>query len=598
MLRKGFWVILAVLSVGAPSPAQRLGPQRGVDIARTRGGVVASVSPAASLVGRNVLIRGGNAIDSAVATAFALAVTWPEAGNLGGGGFMMIANGDQPDVACIDYRETAPARCSATSFTNQIDHHDARMVGVPGTVRGLSLAHSRYGHLPWADLVRPAVRLAQEGFVVDEHLAKSLNRVLNAVKSDTPKQHAELIRVYGHPEDRDWHVGDIIRLPDLAATLQRIADNGPDAFYLGATARRIAKFMTDNSGFVTAADLSNYRAVERTAIRTDFGGLTIFGPPPPSSGGITLAMILNQLEASPFRLAGDAQRDLGDTTTVPLVQQTNASKAAWTVDQVHWVAEAMRRAFRERAAHLGDADFVAIPDELTSKPFAKRLAATISPDRATDSRDLAGDIPLSALPYESPNTTHFSVVDKNGITVSNTYTLEWSWGSRLIAPGTGVVLNNEMGDFNWFPGYTNLSGKIGTKANLVAPGKRMLSSMTPVIVKRDGKVVLATGSPGGRTIINTVACVLLQRFVLQRTLAEAVSAPRFHHQWLPDELRIEAEDGPEFERMMKQLEAMGHAVRVNPVPQGSVHSIEIDPDTGVRTGVSDWRRGGRVEVAD
>ena len=376
-------------------------------------------------------------------------------------------------------------------------------------------------------------------------------------------------------DGRAWRAGDVLRLPDLAGTLERIAAKGPDEFYEGTTSRLLAKYMKESDGFITADDLAKYKAVIRKPIRTEFRGYTVYGPPPPSSGGITISMMLQVLD------------EMG--------LESPSEGIEWDERQVHMITEAMRHAFRERAAYLGDADFVEIPNDLTSREFAKKIAASISMDQATDSRAIAGDIPIATGPYESPDTTHFSVVDQNGMTVSNTYTLEGGWGAWVIAPGTGAVLNNEMGDFNWYPGHTDQRGRIGTEPNQIAPNKRMLSSMSPTIVQQNGKTILATGSPGGRTIINTVLGILLQRLAFDRSLPQAVTATRMHHQWLPDELRIEAEAGPSFEELVNSLKEKGHKVRVGR-RQGSVHSIEIDPETGVRTGVSDWRRGGRVVV--
>jgi gamma-glutamyltranspeptidase/glutathione hydrolase len=584
----GVLVATPQISLFAQQPPKRSSKS---DVAYTTGGVVASDSPCASLIGRDVLMKGGNAVDAAVATAFAMAVTWPEAGNIGGGGFMMIAppasdSGDIADsqVVCIDYRETAPGAVDKNSFLKQTNRCDARMVGVPGTVRGLAAAHKQFGNLEWAELVRPAVDLARNGFVVDHELAKSLNSLLSneQVQQDVDQLYAETKRTYGQPDGRLWKAGEILKLPDLANTLERISNEGADEFYTGKTAQLLADYMAKSNGFMTAKDLEGYTSLTRKAVATQFKGYQVFGPPPPSSGGITIGLALNMLEHSGFEPESDE---------------------VWTAAQIHLIAEAMRRAFRERAAHLGDADFVKIPDFLTDRKaandFAIKLADTISRTEATPSSEIAGDIDITDGPYESENTTHFSVIDQNGMAVSNTYTLEASWGAKVVAPGTGFVLNNEMGDFNWYPGYTNVNGRIGTDANLLAPHKRMLSSMSPTIVKRDGSVVLVTGSPGGRTIINTVLCILIQHLALERPLDAATEAPRFHHQWFPDQIRIEAReinsDVSKVQGVVSQLKGLGHKVILGP-PQGSAHSVSIDPATGVRTGVSDFRRGGRVMV--
>ncbi len=547
------------------------------DVAQTTGGVVASDSPLASNVGRDILLSGGNAVDAAVATGFALAVTWPEAGNIGGGGFMMIAP-TEGDVVCVDYREKSPLATDRFTFVDQKDLHDSRMVGVPGTVRGFELAHKKFGKLKWSQLVAPAIKLARDGFVVDEALADSINGVIGRVVKS--KTHHELRRIYSHPDGRDWKAGDSLKLPELARVLERISNN-PDDFYRGETAKLLVDFMAESNGLIRSADLDNYRAIIRPAIRSQFFDTEVFGAPPPSSGGLTIGLALNVFEQL------DVEVDLPEGLD-------------WSEDHLHSLAEIMKRAFRERAAHLGDADFVKIPDHFLSEDFAKELAASIDQGVATPSQDLAGEIELNAGAYESTQTTHFSVIDQEGMAVSNTYTLEASWGSRVIAPGTGFVLNNEMGDFNWYPGYTNLNGRIGTQANLVAPSKRMLSSMSPTLLKKNGKVILVVGSPGGRTIINTTLGVILQNVYFNQSLEKAVLATRFHHQWLPDILRIEKTrtnriDAEAFESLVSQLRKSKHKVAIVG-RQGSVHAISVDPQTNIRTGVSDFRRGGKAAV--
>lgn len=568
-------LVLLFIFVFTPfAQGQQVSSRRKPDVARTTGGVVTSTSAPASRIGRDILARGGNAVDSAVATAFALAVTWPAAGNIGGGGFMMVAP-LEGDVVMIDYRETAPAICNSMTFINQKSRSDSKMVGVPGTVRGMELAHKEYGKLPWAQLVKPAADLARNGFAIDQYLAQSINGVVGRYRASGSKDQSELVRVYGRADGRDWKAGDILKLTDLGLTLDRIAELGADEFYTGKTSQLLVDYMQASGGLISADDLTNYRAIKRPAVTTEFRGYTVYGPALPSSGGMTIGMMLNVLDELGF----EAEPGQGD----------------WTVDQLHMIAEAMRHGFRERAAHLGDSDFVDTPGHMRTKRFAQQIAKSISMQKATDSRDIAGDIPLTQGPYESPETTHFSVVDADGMTVSNTYTLEAGWGAKVIAPGMGAVLNNEMGDFNWYPGYTNLQGRIGTKANQVAPNKRMLSSMSPTIVKKNGKTILATGSPGGRTIINTVLGNLLQTLVLNRDLPDAVHAARVHHQWLPDRLSIERGFGSEFDLVVKELAKRGHVIGRSS-RQGSVHSIAIDPETGVKTGVADGRTGGRVAV--
>lgn len=541
-----------------------------VDIQYSRAGMVVSDSAVASAVGRDVLARGGNAVDASVAVAFALCVTWPEAGNIGGGGFMMVAP-DDAEVVCIEYRETAPAAATATSFVDWTMRRHPKMAGVPGTVRGLETAHREFGELPWHDLVQPAVQLAEEGFVIDRHLADSLNGVLHREMVQSEPRFAELRRVFGKPDGSAWEAGDVLQQPELAATLQRIADDGADAFYHGPIAEAIVRLMQSGDGLISKEDLAEYEARVREPIRGEVFGHTVYGAPLPSSGGITVLLQLRILESLGIGRAG----------------------GRWTGDDVHLMVEAARRAFRERAAHLGDADFVEIPDQLTTTAFADQLAGSIDPQQATPSASIAGEISLAEGAAESHQTTHFSVVDAQGMAVSNTYTLEQSFGSYMVVPGAGFLLNNEMGDFNWNPGITDAKGAIGTPANRIAPGKRMLSSQSPTIVRRDGDVVLVVGSPGGRTIINTVTQIVLGVVAYERSLPEAVDAMRFHHQWFPDRVALE-ENGRGVEpSLQSRLERLGHKVQRGG-RQGSAHSIAVDPATGVMTGVADWRRGGRA----
>jgi gamma-glutamyltranspeptidase/glutathione hydrolase len=511
--------------------------------------MVVSVSPDASVVGRDVLARGGNAIDAAVATAFALAVTFPEAGNLGGGGFMLIHFPDNHAPVVIDYRETAPAAASPDMFFKKEDRTAHRLVGVPGTVRGLALAHENRGKLPWRVLLLPAIRLAREGFPVNADLASSLNRVLAA---NADKQ--ELQRIFGN---HSWKPGDVLRQPDLAETLQLIADHGADAFYTGPIADSIVTEMQRGGGLITKADLANYRPQLRTPIHGQYRGCSIYAPPPPSSGGVALVEMLNIL--SHFDLA---QHDRYSSQTL------------------HLMTEAMRRAYADRAKFLGDN---ADPQSLLDTDHAARLAASIDPNKATASESLAAEITLRDEPQ---NTTHFSIIDAEGIAVSNTYTLEDSYGGKIVVPGAGFLLNNELGDFNPQPGVTTRTGQIGTTPNLPAPGKRPLSSMTPTIVTKDGKVVLVTGSPGGRTIINTVLCVLVNYIDYHMPPRQCIDSPRHHHQWFPD--RIQAEQGVPREG----LERLGHKFDPTARRQGDAHSIFYDPATGQWIGLADTRRAG------
>lgn len=546
---------VAVFLVATSSPARAAH-----DVTSERG-VVVSVSPAASAAGVEILRAGGNAVDAAVATALTLAVTWPEAGNIGGGGFMMIAPPDATQPLCVEYRETAPLAATATMYTLSESQFTHRMVGVPGTIAGLALAHERYGRLPWRRLFAPAIRLAEKGVAVDRALADSLNEGLSEADTDS-----EFARVYGKPDAAPWQAGDRLRQPDLARTLDRLAVVGPDDFYNGHIARQIVAEMAADDGLITAADLAGYRAHIREPVHVRYRGFDVFGPPLPSSGGICLALMLGTLEQFPL-----------------------AEQDRWSADSVHLVIEAMRRAFCDRARHLGDSDFVRIPARLTTKAYAAELAHAIDLTRATPSDALADEIEL--VP-ESPETTHFSVADADGMLVSNTYTLEQSFGSKIVVRGAGFLLNNEMGDFNRRLGHTDRVGRIGTAANTIAPGKRMLSSQTPVIVYDDGQPRLALGSPGGRTIINTVLGVLLGTLEYDLTLREAVDAPRLHHSWFPDEVRFEGATDPQFRQLVAELTERGHRFSADVSAQGDVHAIWIDPETGKTHGVADHRRGG------
>lgn len=534
-------------------------------VANGTGGMVVSVSAPASEVGVQVLKEGGTAVDAAVAVALAMQVTWPEAGNIGGGGFMMLHPGPNQAPICIEYRETAPQAAGREFFQPGDSTHTAKAVGVPGTIRGMELAHKKYGKLPWKRLVDPSVALARDGFVVDEGLARSLNGVLHSL---APTGYEEFKRVYAKPDGTEWKAGDRLVQPDLAQTMQLIADEGPEAFYSGKIAEQLVAQMKRGNGVITLDDLKKYEAKIRTPIHFQYRGYDIYGPPPPSSGGICLAEMMQMLETFDLR-----------------------SKPRWSPENVHLQIEACRRAFLDRARYLGDSDFVTIPTSLTSREHAHELARTIDPTRATSSLELAPDIEIA---QESPSTTHFSVIDGNGMAVSNTYTLEQSYGARVVVEGAGFLLNNEMGDFNWFAGVTNTAGRVGTEPNLIAPGKRMLSSQTPVLVLKEGQTRLATGSPGGRTIINTVLCILMNVLECEMDLETAVAQPRFHHQWLPDRVQIERSAEEKHAATIDELRKMGHTIRFVG-HQGDVHSISRDPETGKLQGVADSRLSGSAQ---
>jgi gamma-glutamyltranspeptidase/glutathione hydrolase len=522
-------------------------------------GMVVSARPEASQVGVSILNEGGNAVDAAIATAFALAVTFPEAGNIGGGGFMMVYSPETRKGFCVDYRETAPLLASEEMFTLGENKHQAKYVGTPGTVAGLALAHRQYGKLPWKRLVMPAVKLAQKGFRLDEHLAASLNRIV----ADSPK-HKELRKVYGKAEgEEQWRKGDRLVLPDLAHTLERIALHGEKGFYEGPVADLLVKTMQQNEGLISHDDLKSYKAKLREPIQETYREFQVYGAPPPSSGGTCITQMFQVLEN--FNLN---------------------SRDRWSPKTIHILIETMRRAYKDRAQHLGDPDFNSIPKFLTSKKYADELARTIDLEQATKSEALSKEIPLV---YESEDTTHFSVIDKDGMAVSNTYTLENSFGSRVVVPGAGFLLNNEMGDFNPKAGHTDTKGTIGTSPNLVAPKKRMLSSQCPIIITKNDQVYLITGSPGGRTIINTTLQVALNVIDFNMSLREAVDAPRLHHQWFPDRIYFEAVLEEQYQETFNQLKAMGHQVYPKKRRQGDAHSIMVDPETGEYIGAADRR---------
>ena len=529
-------------------------------------GLVVSTSSIASDAGAGILRRGGNAVDAAVATAFALAVTHPTAGNIGGGGFMVVrlANGE---AVTIDYREKAPLASTPTMYLDASGNINRSLTaagylapGVPGTVRGMEAAHKRFGKLPWRDVVMPAVELAENGFVLNAGLARGLNSEVRGRMSAFPAS----VAAYGKAGGGEWAEGDRIVLRDLGRTLRAIATEGPDAFYTGWIADSLDADMRANGGIMRKADLAAYEAKVRTPVRGTYKGYEIISMPPPSSGGIAMIQMLNMVEGLDLK-----------------------SKGRYSPETLHIMIESMRRAFLDRARHLGDPDFVQVPVErLTSKEYARTLVQGIDMSRASSSVELGRDI-VTVAESESEETTHFSVIDKDGNAVANTYTLEGGYGSHVVVKGAGFILNNEMGDFNKKPGETNLTGDIGTPANLIAPGKRMLSSMTPAIVVQNGKPILITGSPGGRTIINTSFNIVLNVVEFGMNAREAVDAPRMHHQWLPDNTTIEANTLVS-EATLERLRAMGHNIRVQGT-QGDGHSIMVDPRTGIQYGANDKR---------
>lgn len=554
-LRAGAAVFLLLVSLAGSVLAR--------EPVQARRGMVVSVSPPATEVGLATLQRGGNAVDAAVAVAFALAVTFPEAGNIGGGGFMVVRPHDGTEPAVIDYREVAPRAATRELFARLESRLGHQAVGVPGTVRGLAAAHQRFGCLPWKDLVLPAAEIAERGLTLDTKSANSLN---NMVRQSA--RFPEFCRVYGKDGGKaEWTSGDCLKQPDLARTLRLIAEQGPDAFYRGAVADLIVAEMQRGSGLIAKEDLASYAAQVKPPLRGSFRGHEILCPPPPT-GGTVLVEMLNILENFDLR-----------------------SQGRWSPETIHLMVEAMRLAYFDRACYLADPQFVRVPEFLVAKAYARRLAESIDRRRAGSSAALAASRQIT-LADEGAQTTHFSVIDEYGMAVANTYTLEHSYGSRVVVQGGGFLLNNEMGDFNWKPGRTDRTGTIGTEPNLIEPGKRMLSSQTPTIVTKDGQVVLITGSPGGRTIINTVLQVVLNVTEFGMDVASAVDTPRFHHQWLPDRVVFEQSVEADHPDLIRALKAMGHTVGKPVERQGDAHSIWVDPKTGQRHGAADLRLNG------
>ena len=559
-------VFLLVVTLNVPVSIAR-------EPVRAKHGMVASTNEVASQVGVDIMKRGGNAVDAAIAVAFALAVTHPAAGNLGGGGFMMIRLRDGRTTA-IDYREMAPGAAHRDVYLdkngNLIEGEGGSLVGyraagVPGTVRGMELALKKYGSgkLTWSQLVEPARQLAGRGFVVTHELARSLygNR-------EYLEKYAETKRIYLKGGEF-YQEGEMFRQPELAATFARLQRLGPNDFYEGETARLIVEDIKRHNGLMTMDDLRGYVAKERTPVRGNYRGYEIISMPPPSSGGAVLIQMLNILEG--FDL-----------------QKLEASSS----DRYHLMAEAMRRAFADRAEYMGDADFVKVPvPGLIDKAYAATLRATINPERASTSAEVRAGRPAG---YESEETTHFTVVDADGNAVSNTYTLNNSYGSAAVAKGTGIILNDEMDDFAAKPGTPNLYGLIQGERNAVAPKKRPLSAMTPTIVlRKDGSLWFTIGSPGGPTIINTVLCVITNVIDYEMNIQQAIDFPRIHHQWLPDEL-VGEPFGLSGDTQ-KALTARGHTLAKLRY-LGDAEGIMIEEKTGVRLGATDPRRSDGLAI--
>ncbi len=526
-------------------------------------GMVATQESTATRIGVDILKKGGNAVDAAVAVGFALAVTLPRAGSIGGGGFMMVHMVKSGKTVAIDYREMAPAGASGDMYLDaegNVDKQRARFsylsTGVPGAVAGMALALEKYGTMSLAQVMAPAIYLARNGIPVTPQMANALHR-----RQKRLSKHPATVRIFLDDDGTTLASGEQLVQKDLAGTLTQIAEQGPDAFYRGDIARKIAADMAANGGLITIDDLKNYRAVVREPVHGTYRGYDIFSMPPPSSGGVHVIQLLNILEDYPIAFLGHN-----------------------SADTIHLMAEAMKHAYADRSRYLGDPDYWKVPVAgLISKAYAAQLRERISLHYATPSKDIK---PGDPLPYESNETTHFSIMDSAGNVVSNTYTLNFSFGSGIVAAGTGILLNNEMDDFSAKPGVPNAFGLIGGEANAIEPGKRPLSSMTPTIVFKDGKAYFATGSPGGSRIITTTLQIIMNVVDHDMNIAAATAAPRIHHQWLPDKLRVEVGISND---TLDLLSAMGHDLEIGNVMGSTQTVMRID---GGFLGASDPRRVG------
>jgi gamma-glutamyltranspeptidase/glutathione hydrolase len=527
-------------------------------------GMVSSRSAPASEVGADILRKGGNAVDAAVATAFALAVTYPSAGNIGGGGFVVMSLPDG-QVLTQDNRETAPAAASETMFLDAEGNVDRQLAssslqasGVPGTVAGLLDLLERHGTMSRQDVMAPAIRIATEGLVLNDDLANQFSSNIRSFR-EHPATLAKFTR-----DGVPYASGDVWKQPDLARTLQRISDEGRDGFYKGETADMIVAEMQANNGLITHEDLENYEVVWREPVHGTYRGFDIWSMPPPSSGGVMLIEMLNMMEPFDLKAMGFG-----------------------SVDALHLMIEAQRRAYADRAEYLGDPAFVDVPvSVLTSKEYALQRFSDFDPQQASDSNAIG----VGNWPYESPDTTHLSVIDSDGMAVAMTTTLNATYGNRWVIPGTGILMNNEMPDFATKPSPPHPDSMTGAVANAIEPGKRMMSSMSPTIIKKDGEVMLVTGSPGGSTIINTVLQVIINVLDHGMGIEAAVMSPRIHHQWQPDNIR--AEPGAMSEEVQAKLSAMGHANISVSNSQGDANSIMVRD--GVIEGMADLREAGGV----
>lgn len=530
-------------------------------------GMVASQETLASRTGVEILKQGGNAVDAAVAVAFSLAVTLPRAGNIGGGGFMLVHLAKENKTIAIDYREMAPSKAKKDIFLDEngdavqkLSREHGLAVGVPGTVMGMSLALEKYGTMSLAQVTAPAIKMAQEGFSVTPDLAQSLAGLKRRMA-----QWPTTAAIFYKNDGSDYQVGDILKQPELAHSLRLIAEKGTKGFYEGETAVKIVNAVQDAGGIMTLDDLKHYKVVEREPVRGEYRGYQVVSMPPPSSGGVHIIQMLNVLQQFPIDKLGHN-----------------------TAQTIHLMAETMKYAYSDRSEYLGDPDFYKVPvNALTNADYAQKIASKIAINKTTPSSEIK---PGKLAPYESDQTTHFSVVDKWGNAVSNTYTLNFSYGSGLVAKGTGILLNNEMDDFSAKPGVPNGYGLVGGDANAVEGNKRPLSSMSPTIVMKDGKAFLITGSPGGSRIITTTLQIIMNVIDHGLNIAEASYAARVHHQWQPDELRVESSINRD---TISLLEAKGHKVTVQSA-MGSTQSIMVT-EQGI-FGASDPRHSGSEAV--
>ncbi len=532
-----------------------------------RNGMVSTQNFLATQIGVDILRQGGNAVDAGVAVGLALAVALPRAGNVGGGGFILLHLAEENRTVAVDFRETAPAAAYSDMFfgeDGEVDNEEYRFThkssAIPASVAGFDHILREYGTMSWREVAQPAIELARDGMVVWEDLAVNLARSKPRLSAN-PASRAKFYK----PDGSNYEVGDQYRQPDLAWTLEQIAEGGADAFYKGEIARRIAADMAKHNGLITTEDLANYRVTEREPVRGTFRGYDIAAMSAPSSGGMHIVQMLNIFENFPLKEMG-----YGST------------------DAMHVMAESMKLAYADRSKYLGDPDYLDLPvAALTSKAYAGELAKTISLSRARPSSDIG---PGNLAPYESPETTHYSILDSEGNALVNTYTLMFSYGSGVVIDGTGILMNNNLGNFTLRPDIPDAFGLMGSADNQIAAGRRPVSSMTPIIVLRDGRPFLLTGSPGGSRIITTNLQLLVNVLEHGMNIADATARPRMHHQWYPDRLQVESGVSPDAIRMLR---ARGHDVRFS-AGMGSLQTVMFSD--GIFYGYADPRRPGAMAL--